>query len=97
MINAIFTEDGRQERCTGYTSVPYSSGNNETLIETSNGDPVSVFQNAKANGETLDGPDESIDAATEDPLAFLDYLVPVDGTIASDSDYVRLTPDQTQA
>jgi len=97
MVNAIFTEDESEERCTGYTTVPYSSGNNETVIETTEDDLASVFKTAKSNGGTLDGADSSIDAAIDDPIAFLDFLNLVDGTIEFDSDYVRETPDETQA
>lgn len=98
MLNAIFTEDGRKERCTGYTTVAYSSDNDEILIETNTKILASVFEDAKANSETLDGPDESIDAAIDDPLAFRDFLIlDSDGAITFDSDYARSKPDETQA
>jgi len=98
MVNAIFTEDGSEERCTGYTTVPYSSENNETVIETTEDDLASVFKTAKPNGGTLDGTDSSIEAAIDDPLAFLDFLIlDSNDSIAFDSDYARETPGETQA
>lgn len=97
MVNAIFTEDGSEERCTGYTTVPYSSESNETVVEITEDDLASIFETAKSNGETFDGADSSIDAAVDDPLSFLDFLILADGTIEFDPDYVRETPDGTQS
>ena len=72
-IRAIFSASGR---CRGYATVDYSSSSDEeTVVETTEDNLVTIFEDAKANGETLDGADESIDAATHDPLAFLDYLI----------------------
>ena len=98
MVNAIFTEDGGEERCAGYTTVPYSSEDSEALVETTEDDLASIFETAKANGETLDGADASIDAAVDDPLSHLNYLILDDnGNIVFDPDYVRETPDGTQS
>lgn len=94
-IRAIFNAS---DRCRGYATVDYSSdAEDETVVETTEGDLAAVFEDAKAAGETLDGPDESIDAAIDDPLAFRDFLILVDETIEFDSDYVRETPDGTSA
>lgn len=98
-MELIFTpDDSGTTRATGYATVPYSSdAEDETVVETTEADLVAIFEDAKSAGETLDGPDESIDAAIDDPLAFRDYLVLVNGTIEFDSDYVRETPDGTSA
>ena len=94
----IFNQDDQEKRGAAYATVPYSSEtNDETVGETTEGDLSAIFENAKSAGETLDGPDESIDAAIDDPLAFRDFLILVDGTIEFDSDYVRETPDGTSA
>ena len=61
----------------------------ETVVETTEDNLTSIFGQAKADGETLDGADASINAAIDDPLAFRDYLVLVDESIEFDSDYVR--------
>jgi len=99
-MQLIFTPDSSgTTRATGYATVEYSGDSeDETVVETTDGDLASIFETAKSNGETLDGDDASIDAAIEDPLAFLDYLIlDSDGAITFDSDYVRETPDETQA
>jgi len=95
MVNAIFTEDGSEERCTGYTTVRYSSDvDSETVVETTEADLAAVFEDAKSNGETLDGADSSIDAAIDDPLSYIDYLIlDSNDVIEFDSDYIR--EDQT--
>ena len=88
-------DDSGTTRAIGYATVPYSSdAENETVVETTTDDLATVFENAKAAGETLDGTDTSIDAAVDDPLAFRDFLILVDGTIEFDEDYVRETSDK---
>ena len=88
-------DDSGTDRGTGYATVDYSSSaEDETVVETTEGDLASIFE--QANGETLDGSDASIDAAVDDPLAFSDFLILDDsGSIVFDSDYVRETPDGT--
>ena len=95
MINAIFTSDGDKNRCTGYTTVPYSSDlESEMVVETTEDDLASIFEKAKAEGGTLDGADESIDTAIDDPLAFRDYLIlDIDDNIAFDDGYSRSTAE----
>ena len=81
-------------RATGYATVPYSSDSeDETIVETTEDDLAAIFEQAKADGETLDGADESIDAAIDDPLAFRDFLIlDSNDAIAFDADYVREDP-----
>jgi hypothetical protein len=95
-MELIFTpEDTGTTRATGYATVPYTSdAEYETVVETTESDLASIFEDAKSAGKTLDGPDESIDAAIDDPLAFRDFLILVDGAIEFDSDYVRETEAQ---
>jgi len=96
MYAIIDTENGG--RMHGFSKVEVSTNNPRfDVIETSESTLKSVFEDAKSSGETLDGPDESIDAAIDDPLAFRDFLILVDGAIEFDSDYVRETPDGTSA
>ena len=98
MIGIFYDDGDGVPRMTGYARDGYqTTDKNETLKETTEDDLASVFKTAKSNGGTLDGADSSIDAAIDDPLAFLDFLVLVDGSIEFDSDYVRETPDETQA
>jgi len=60
------------------------------------GRPQKVVFEPRSSGGTLDGTDETIDAAIDDPLGFLYYLILDDsGSIVFDSDYVRETPDGT--
>lgn len=61
----------------------------------SEADIVAVFEDAKASGGTLDGADASIDAAIEDPLSFIDYLVLIDGTIEFNDAHQREFSDGT--
>jgi len=99
-MQTIFTPDeSGTNRGSGYATVEYSSdAEDETVVETTEADLVAIFEDAKAAGETLDGPDESIDAAIDDPLAFRDFLIlDSDGAITFDSDYARSKPDETQA
>lgn len=97
MFYAIFTQDGSKERCTGYTTVSYSSGeDSETVVETTKNDLAAVFEDANSSGEALDGADASIGAAVDDPLSFMDYLVlDSNDSIAFDPDHVRQSPDKT--
>ena len=98
-MELIFTpDDSGTNRATGYATVPYSSEiENETVVETNESNLASIFKDAKSNGEMLDGADAAIDDAIDDPLAFRDFLILVDGTIEFDPDYVRETPDVTQS
>lgn len=89
-------DDSGTDRASGYATVSYSSdAEDETVVETTEDDIAAVFEDAKASGGTLDGAEASIDAAIDDPLSFLDYLVLVDGTIEFDDSHTRESPDGT--
>jgi hypothetical protein len=95
MIEIMFTlTNSGVKRARGYATVPYSSDNeNETVAETTKADLATLFEQAKTNGETVDGADASIDAAVGDPLSYLDFLIlDSDDAILFDSDYTRQTP-----
>jgi hypothetical protein len=63
------------------------------VVKTTESDLAAIFEQAQANGETLDGADASIDAAVGDPLSYLDFLIlDSNDTILFDSDYARQTP-----
>ena len=88
---ALFNEN---RRMTGYAAEIYSASDSEIVAETTEDDLAMIFETAKGDGETLDGVDESIDAAVDDPLAFRDYLIlDSNDEIVLDTDYVRETPD----
>mgnify|MGYP006283222433 CR=1 FL=1 len=92
MIQLILTpDDSGTKRGTGYATVPYSSDSeDETVVETTEDKLSAIFENANSSGETVDGADESMDAAIEDPLAFRDYLIlDSDGEITFDSGHTR--------
>jgi len=93
MIHTII--DTRTGRVSGYSTVDYSGAKYEKTIESTEEDLSAVFKSAKSNGQTLDGAEASIDAAIEDPLPFLDYLILVDGSIEFDDAYVREDPSST--
>jgi hypothetical protein len=92
-IYAIITSD----RMTGYANVPYSSDSEEeTVVETTEEELTGIFETAKSNGGTLDGTDETIDAAIDDPLTFHDYLIlDSNGALTFDDGYTRETADGT--
>jgi len=98
-MKALFNESDGVKRMTGYTTTEYQSDiSGQAIAETTEDDLASIFEDAKAAGETLGDPDESIEAAIDDPLAFRHFLIlDSDDSIAFDSDYVRETPDETQA
>jgi len=99
-MELLFTpDDSGTNRGSGYATIPYSSDSeDETVVETTEDGLATIFKTAKAAGETLDGPDESIDAAIDDPLAFRDFLIlDSNGSIEFDADYARPKPDETQA
>jgi len=92
----ILNQDDQQKRGAAYATVSYSSDtNDEAVVETTEDDLAKIFEAAKADGGTLDGADASIDAAIDEPLSFLDYLVLVDGATEFDDGYVRESPDGT--
>jgi len=95
-MELIFTPDSTgTTRATGYATVEYSGDSeDETVVETTETNLASIFETAKSNGETLDGADSSIDAAIDDPLSYIDYLIlDSNGAVAFDPDHVR--EDQT--
>lgn len=96
-MQLIFTPDGSgTNRGSGYVTVEYSSdAEDETLVETTEDELAAVFEQAKADGGTLDGVDETLDDAIADPLAYRDYLVLVDGAVEFDDAYVRETGDDS--
>jgi len=97
-MELLFTPDNSgTDRGTGYATVDYSSSaEDETVVETTEDALANVFEDAKAGGGTLDGAEETIDAAIDDPLGFLDYLIPDgSGNIAFDDGYVREQPGPT--
>ena len=97
-MEVIFTpDDSGTTRATGYATVEYASDSeDETVVETTKNDLAAIFEDAKDAGETLDGADESIDAAIDDPLAFIEYLIlDSNGAIVFDADYVRETGDES--
>ncbi|QBI90040.1 uncharacterized protein ChaoS9_165 [Halobacterium phage ChaoS9] len=90
-MELIFTpDDSGTMRATGYATVSYSSdADDETVAETTESELTAIFEDAKANSETLDGADKSIDAAIDEPLAFLDYLILNGKEIIFDEDHSR--------
>ena len=90
-------DDSGTDRGTGYATVDYSSSSeDETAVETTEDALASIFEDAKAGGGTLDGAEETIDAAIDDPLGFLDYLIlDTEGAVAFDDGYVREQPGPT--
>jgi molybdopterin converting factor small subunit len=86
----IFNQDEQQKRGAAYATVPYSSNiENEAVVETTEDELASIFEQAKESDETLDGADVSIDVAIDDPLAFLDYLILKSDEIAFDPRHTR--------
>jgi hypothetical protein len=83
-------------RSSGFTTVPYSSdSDSEQVIETTKADLVTLFKQAKKNGHTLSGVDDTMQEAVDAPIEYRDYLILTDaGEIAFDPDYTR--PDQPQ-
>ena len=99
-MQAIFSpDDSGTNRGSGYATVEYSSSSeDETVVETTEDELAGVFETAKANDGTLDGADETIDAAIDDPLSFIDFLIlDGDGNFAFDDGYVRDTGEPTSA
>lgn len=90
-MELIFTpDDSGTARGSGYATVPYSSDSeDETVVETTQENIATIFEEAKASGESLDGVDVSIGAAVEDPLTYLDYLVLESDEIVFDTGYAR--------
>lgn len=88
MYAIIDTEDNG--RMHGFSKVEVSTNNPRfDVVETTEDDLVTVFEDAKAADETLDGADASIEDAVDDPLSFRDYLIFQDGEIVFDTGYAR--------
>ena len=86
-MQLLFTPDNAgTDRGTGYATVDYSSSaEDETVVETTEEELSTIFETMKSNGEVLDGAEASIDAAIDDPLGFLDYLIlDTEGAVAFD-------------
>ena len=90
-MQLIFTpDDSGTTRATGYATVEYSSDSeHETVVETTEDELATLFEEAKAADETLSGADVSIDAAIKDPLTYTDYLVLEGGKISFDTEHTR--------
>ena len=90
-------DDSGTDRGTGYATVDYSSSaEDETAVETTEDELSTIFETMKSNGEVLDGAEASIDAAVDDPLGFLDYLIlDTDERLGFDDGYVREQPGPT--
>ena len=90
-MELLFTPDNSgTDRGTGYATVDYSSSaEDETVVETTEEELSTIFETMKSNGEVLDGAEASIDAAVDDPLAYLDYLVLEDDEISFDESHER--------
>ena len=90
-------DDSGTDRGTGYATVDYSSSaEDETVVETTEDELSTIFETMKSNGEVLDGAEASIDAAVDDPLGFLDYLIlDTDERLGFDDGYVREQPGPT--
>ena len=95
MINLRFKpqSDGTY-RVVGYATVPYSTSNEEQIVETNEDELSAVFDQTDA--EDLDGTDESIEAAVENPLVYRDYLILEDGEIVFDDEYEREVDEDTE-
>ena len=97
-MELLFTPDNSgTDRGTGYATVDYSSSaEDETVVETTEDELSTIFETMKSNGEVLDGAEASIDAAVDDPLGFLDYLIlDTDERLGFDDGYVREQPGPT--
>lgn len=82
--------DENSGRTLGYARTEYtSSASYETTVQTTQTDLASIFEQAKDEGETLDGADATMDDAIDEPLAFRDYVILEGETLAFDSEYVR--------
>jgi hypothetical protein len=93
-MQIIFKEKGGVLRSIGFSNINYSSNAGETVVEATEGGLVAIFEKAKRDGETIDAPDKTIDDAIDDPLAFRDFLILVDGTIEFNPDHERQQPGQ---
>jgi len=97
MLLVTFRLDGGSYRGEGWVSVEYSStSENQKVTETTEEDLATIFEQAKSDGETLDGADASIDAAVDDPLRYIDYLIlDSNDAIVFDPDDAREDPTST--
>ena len=98
-MQLIFTpDDSGTNRGSGYATVEYSSSaENETIVETTEDELASIFEQAKADGETLDGANQSIDAAVDYPLRYIDYLIlDSNDVIVFDAEHVREPDAETE-
>lgn len=87
----ITPDDSGTDRATGYATVPYSSDSKEeTVVETTEDALSGVFQ-AAADGGITDLPETGypIEAAVDEPLQYLDFLVLEDDEIVFDQSYAR--------
>lgn len=88
MVNLIFKEKDDVVRSIGYSSVSYSSNDDEEMVvETTEDELSSIF--GEADVDEVAGGDEPIEAAIEDALAYRDYLILEDGEIVFDETYAR--------
>ena len=88
----INTETGR---IVGYTSVNYASNRTDReSVKTTESELSAVFD--EADVDELAGTGEPIEVAIDDPLAYRDYLILVDGEIVFDDGYEREVDEDTE-
>ena len=96
MVNIIFKEKDGVLRSIGYSSVNYSSNDDEeVVVEMAEDELSNIFDEADVNDLPETG--EPVEAAVEDPLRFRDFLVLEGGEIAFDEEYVRDAHDEDDA
>jgi len=88
-MELIFSpDDSGTKRATGHATATYSSdAENETVVETTQGELASIFENSGV--DNLAGTDEPVEAAVDDPLAYRDFLILDAGEIVFDEIHER--------
>jgi len=95
MVNIIFKEKDGVLRSIGYSSVTYSSNDDEeVVVEMAEDELSNIFDQADVND--LPGTGEPIESAVEEPLRFRDFLILKDDEIVLDDEYVREDEDDAE-
>ena len=95
MVTLIFSDKNGTHRPSGWARYGYSSDlDTEQTVATNEDELSAVFE--QSGVDELDGVDEPIEAAVDNPMDFLDFLLFEEEEIVFNDEHVREGDDDTE-